>query len=99
MKIRFVDEAAAEFLDVVSYYEQKQLKLGRRFKEEVQQTLLWLGENAEACRLRSNGYRRLNLRIFPYYIPYIIRGSTLWVVAIAHRRREPEYWIEREKKV
>ena len=99
MKIRFVDEAAAAFLDVVSYYEQKQPKLGRRFKEEVQQTLLWLGENAEACRLRSNGYRRLNLRIFPYYIPYIIRGSTLWVVAIAHRRREPEYWIEREKRV
>ena len=99
MKIRFVDEAAAAFLDVVSYYEQKQPKLGRRFKEEVQQTLLWLGENAEACRLRSNGYRRLNLRIFPYYIPYILRGPTLWVVAIAHRRRKPEYWIEREKKV
>ena len=99
MRIRFVDEAAAEFLEAVSYYEQQQPKLGRRFKEEVQQTLLWLGENAEACRLRPNGYRRLNLRIFPYYIPYILRGSTLWVVAIAHRRREPEYWIGREKKV
>jgi plasmid stabilization system protein ParE len=99
MRIRFVDEAAAEFLEAVSYYEQQQPKLGRRFKEEVQQTLLWLAQNAEACRLRPNGYRRLNLRIFPYYIPYILRGSTLWVVAIAHRRREPEYWIGREKKV
>jgi hypothetical protein len=28
MKIRFVDEAAAEFLDVVSYYEQNNLSLG-----------------------------------------------------------------------
>jgi hypothetical protein len=42
MRIRFVDEAAAEFLDVVSYYERQQPKLGRRFKEEVEQTLLWL---------------------------------------------------------
>jgi hypothetical protein len=41
MRIRFVDEAAAEFLEAVSYYEQQQPKLGRRFKEEVQQTLLW----------------------------------------------------------
>ena len=56
-------------LDALSYYEQQQPKLGRRFKEEIEQTLHWLAENSEVCRLRSNGYRRLNLRIFPYYIP------------------------------
>ena len=74
MRVKCVDEAAAAVLNAISYYEQQQPKL----------------ENAEACRLRANGYRRLNLRIFPYYIPYIIRGSTLWVIAVAHSRREPE---------
>lgn len=98
MRIRFVDEAGAEFLDGISYYEKQQPKLGRRFKVEVEQTLLWLVEHTEACRLRQGGYRRLNLRIFPYYIPYIVRGSTLWVLAVAHGHRKPEYWIQRGEK-
>jgi len=99
MRVKFVDEAAAEFLDILSYYEQQQPKLGRRFKEENEQTLRWLAENSEVCRLRSNGYRRLNLRIFPYYIPYINRGPILWVLAIAHDHRAPEYWIQRKNKL
>jgi hypothetical protein len=40
MRIRFVDEARVEFLDGISYYEKQQPKLGRRFKVEVEQTLL-----------------------------------------------------------
>ena len=98
MIIRFLDEARFEFLDAISYYEAQQAGLGRRLKVEVEQTLLWLIRHAEACRLRPGGYRRLNLRTFPYYIPYIIRGSTLWVLAVAHAHRKPEYWIQREKK-
>jgi len=98
MRIKFVDEAGVEFLDGISYYEKQQRGLGRRFKTEVEQTLLWLIENPEVCRLRPGGYRRQNLTIFPYYIPYIVRGSTLWILAVSHTHRKPEYWIQREKK-
>jgi hypothetical protein len=45
MRIRFVDEAAAEFLDRIEYYDMQQPKFGRRFKVEVEQTLLWLLEH------------------------------------------------------
>jgi hypothetical protein len=38
----------------------------------------------------------MNLRVFPYYIPYIIRGEMLWVLAVAHGSRKPEYWIGRK---
>ena len=98
MRIKFVDEARLEFLDTISYYENQQLGLGRRFKSEVDQTLRWLAEHSEACRIRPGGYRRLNLRVFPYYIPYIVRNSTLWVLALAHAHRKSEYWIQRQKK-
>jgi len=47
----------------------------------------------------AGGYRRVNLRIFPYYIAYIIRSNGLWILAIAHTHRRPEYWIEREKTI
>ena len=97
MNVRFVHHAFLEFLDAISYYEREQPGLGRRFKAEVDRTVLWLSEHPEACRLRIGGYRQLNLRVFPYYIPYIVRGSILWILAVAHQRREPEYWIERQE--
>ena len=96
MRIRFADEASVEFLNGISYYEKRQTNLGRRFKLEVEQTIRWLANNSEICQLRPGGYRRLNLLIFPYYILYIVRGSTLWILAIAHQRRIPEYWIQQK---
>jgi hypothetical protein len=53
MRIKFVDEAGIEFLDGVSYYEKQQSGLGRRFKAEVEQTLLWLIDHTELCRLKG----------------------------------------------
>jgi plasmid stabilization system protein ParE len=99
MNIIFLKEAQQEFFESVSRYEAEQTGLGSRFKDEVDRSLRWLAQNSEACRLSSAGYRRLNLRIFPYYIPYIIRQSNLWVLAIAHASRKPEYWIERNRDV
>ena len=40
MRIRFVDEASLEFLDRVSYYAERHPELGRRFKEEVEQSIV-----------------------------------------------------------
>jgi len=51
MRIRFVDQARIELLDGISYYQKQQPGFGRRFKVEVEQTLLWLSEHYEACRL------------------------------------------------
>ncbi|HYX31447.1 MAG TPA: type II toxin-antitoxin system RelE/ParE family toxin [Pyrinomonadaceae bacterium] len=97
MKVIFLDEASREFLAASDYYESRQPGLGERFEEEVDRAIEWLVENPEALPFRRGIYRRLNLHIFPYYIPYIVRSSTLWVVAVAHARRRPEYWIRRAK--
>jgi toxin ParE1/3/4 len=99
MTITFLAEARAEFLEAVSYYESARLGLGQRFKDEVDRNVLWISDHPELCRLRPGGYRRVNLRTFPYYIPYIVRGSTLWILAVAHGSRKPEYWIRRKKSI
>ncbi len=49
--------------------------------------------------MRPGAFRRINLRVFPYYIPYVVREQTLWVVAIAHASRRPLYWISRRGDV
>lgn len=95
MNIQFLDEAQWEFLDVISDYEEARSGLGRRFKDEVERCVLWIADHPDLYRLRSGDYRRINLRVFPYYIPYIVREETLWVLAVAHASRKPRYWISR----
>ncbi len=96
MNIIFVPEAKGEFLEAISYYEEARAGLGLRFKDEADRCILWIAEHSDLYRVRSGGYRRINLRSFPYHIPFIIRGSTLWVLAVAQSARKPEYWINRK---
>jgi plasmid stabilization system protein ParE len=97
--IRFVEEAQREFLDAISYYEKARAGFGRRFKEEVDRSILWVAAHPELYRLRPDSHRRINLRVFPYYIPYVVRGQILWVLAVAHGGRKPLYWISRRNEV
>ncbi|MBU6402321.1 MAG: type II toxin-antitoxin system RelE/ParE family toxin [Verrucomicrobia bacterium] len=95
MTLITLEEAAQEFAESVAYYESREPGLGSRFRDEVAAVVDWILRFPEAPRLRRKGYRRVNLRTFPHYVAYIIRGDTLWVTAIAHGHRRPEFWIER----
>lgn len=99
MKIEFLDEARLEFLEALSFYEDKETGLGQRFKDEADRNIQWIAANPDLLRVRHGGYRRINLRIFPYYIPYVIKGDTIWILAVAHGHRKPHYWIYRKKQV
>src|SRR5262245_54016859 len=56
--------------------EEARAGLGQGFKDEVDRCILWIQDHPELYRLRSGGYRRATLRVFPYYIPYVVRGES-----------------------
>ncbi len=95
MRLVVLDQAAREFAESVTYYEAKESGLGWRFRNEVVEAVAWIESNPELPRVRSRGYRRHNLHAFPHYIAYVIREETIWVVAIAHAHRRPEFWLDR----
>jgi hypothetical protein len=41
----------------------------------------------------------VNLKIFRYFIAYVVREETIWVLASAHSHRRPEFWKERAAKI
>jgi hypothetical protein len=47
VKVRFVEEAKAEFVDAITYYKQIRPEVGRRFKQEVDYSIDW------ASRIRN----------------------------------------------
>ena len=93
MTIRVLAEAKRELQEAVAYYDGLQPELGRRLWQEIDEHILWVSLHPEVARLRRGGYRR----VFPYFIAYIVRGDLIWVLAIGHARRLPEYWIKRAR--
>lgn len=66
MIIIFVPEAKREFLVAISYYEVVRAGFGQRFKDEADRCILWVAEHLGLYWVRSGGYQRINLRVFPY---------------------------------
>jgi toxin ParE1/3/4 len=98
VKLEILQEAAEELNQAIIRYEEIEPGLGVRLKEEARQALRWIEANAELPRVRPKGYRRVNMKVFRYYIACHIWEDTIWILAIAHSYRRPEYWIERKAK-
>lgn len=95
MTVRFVQEAGQEFLDAIRYYEDAEPGLGRRFSADLESAVQRLRDHPETYRIRNAGQRSINLKTFPFYLPFIVRAGTVWVLAVAHESRRPRYWISR----
>jgi hypothetical protein len=94
MKVEVLQDADDELSDAIARYEEIEPGLGVRLKEEVRAAILWIAANPEIPRLRPKGYRRVNLKIFPYFVAYFI-----WILAVAHGHRRPEYWLKRKMRI
>lgn len=95
MKLEFHPEAEQEFLESVSRYETEVLGLGERFDVEVQKASALLLEYPEIGPPIDDELRKLVLDRFPYYLIYFSSSETVHILAVAHERRKPGYWLER----
>ena len=99
MNVYLLEEAEEELKEAVASYEATDAGLGVRLKAEARGVLQWIHQYPELPRVRPKGYRRVNLRVFPYYVAYFIWAEKIWVLSFAPSRRRPEYWIRRKRRV
>jgi len=78
----------------VEYYSEIDSDLANRLLTEFERVVRWLPDHPELYRERPEGYRRVNLKIFPYYVAFIVRVDKLVVVAFASSSL-PVDWLER----
>lgn len=96
-----VDQAALlELIEASEWYEDARAGLGSEFLAAVQQAFEQIATAPRAHPLLEYWnstweVRRLSLRRFPYLVVYWIHNEIVTVVAIAHARRRPLYWIDR----
>lgn len=99
MKVEILREAEDELAAAIARYEEIEPGLGIRLKEEVRAVIRWIAASPELPRLRPKGYRRVNLKIFRYYVAYFIWQDVIWILAVAHGHRRPEYWLKRKDQL
>lgn len=96
MKIRFHPAAEAEHLDHVAFYESRRAGLGASYLADFEDALARISEGPHRYPLVGHGQiRRLPLHRFPIMILFRKTADDLQVVAVAHKRRRPGYWILR----
>ena len=95
MILEFLEDAEDELIAAALWYDVKEPGLGKRFRDEVAHVLARIAEDPLLWRERPGGYRRVNCPVFPYYVPYFIRGDRIIVAAVAHGHRKPGYWKSR----
>jgi toxin ParE1/3/4 len=96
--IRFRPAAARELAADVAYYEQDHEGRGRRFAGSVERTLALIGVLPKAFPLLYEpDIRSAKVQRFPYRVVHVVVGDDIEVIAIAHAKRRPLYWRDRER--
>jgi toxin ParE1/3/4 len=91
----FHPEASREYLEAVAYYAEIQPDLGTRFDAEIQRLVREVNSDPQRFfRFRPPAQRALS-RGFPYSIVYLEEHDRVWIVAVMHAKRHPDYWRSR----
>jgi plasmid stabilization system protein ParE len=95
MKYYFHPEADAELIAAIDYYEEKQIGLGYDFAEEIYTGIKSIIDHPQTWPILSGEIRRRLIGRFPYAILYSDEGHTIYILAIMHLSRNPNYWRKR----
>ena len=97
MTYRLHPEAGAEHKKQVTYYEDVQGGLGRRYHAEFQAVLLLIHSAPQRYRIvHPPDIRSLSFEVFRFSVIYREFSGDIQVLAIAHHRRHPGYWLDRQ---
>ena len=96
MTHRFHPAAEAEHLEAVAHYETRKAGLGAQYLGEFERTMEQIRQNPHRFRIdRQPDVRRAPVRRFPYSILFREREGQVDILAVAHHRRRPTYWLLR----
>jgi toxin ParE1/3/4 len=80
----------------LSYYRKICAPLADEFHAELRELINRAGDNPLRFHQVDQGFRRANLRRFPYHVLYEIGPQCLRVMLVRHNKRHPQYGLPRE---
>lgn len=95
MTFAFHPNAEAEFFAAIDSYEQSEAGLGFDFSIEVFSTIQNVVDYPSAWPVLEGDVRRCLINRFPYGVLYSIEGEEVFILAVMHLHRDPDYWKDR----
>ena len=97
--VQLASEAVEELVEAAGFYESKRVGLGAVFLDEGEDLISVIGERPLSFprleRPSEPVVRRALLSRFPYGLVFFDIGHEIRVVAVAHAKRDPGYWLHR----
>jgi plasmid stabilization system protein ParE len=94
-KYSFHPEAETEFNETIDRYKEHRRGLGHEFAIEVYSTIERILLYPNAWTMIDDGVRRSLVRRFPYGVLYSEESDSIFVLAVMHLHRDPNYWKQR----
>lgn len=98
-KLAYHDAAEQELINEVLHLEGRATGLGRKLQEEVRRAEEFLRATPDAAPEVFPKLRAKVLRKFRYSMIYTIESDSVFVLAFAHHRRRPMYWLDRVEQL
>ena len=95
MRIRFAEAANDELNDACDWFEQQQSGLGARFRRDVREAALLIAKAPLLFPIELEDVRRYVMNRFSYTLRYVLRDDEVWIMAVSHQHRRPDYWVDR----
>jgi plasmid stabilization system protein ParE len=93
-------EASKELFEAAEWYESRQPGLAERLFDEIEHHLALVRERPSAFPILEASppdltIRRALLDRFPYALVFLELESEIRIIAVAHHKRRPNYWLHR----
>ncbi len=94
---RYLAPARGELRNAAHYYRERSRRVAASFMASVQDAIDQIVEFPESAPVIRSEVRGKIISRFPYTLMYRVEDDIILVLAVAHQKQRPEYWIDRDE--
>jgi plasmid stabilization system protein ParE len=100
--LNVVEPAETEYRDALTWYRERDSRVADRFAAETRRTLDLIETfpqiGGRVPGVPDDDVRRMPIHKFPYHVVFADLTDRLEVIAFAHNRRRPAYFMDRLRR-
>ena len=96
MRVEYHPAVERDVAEALQRYDSVSQRLGEDFKAELRRVIAVAAAKPGRFHLVKPGFRRANLKRFPYHFIYRELADGIRVTLIRHHRRHPDAGMERQ---
>ena len=87
--------AEEDYLHSLAWYRERNFSAAEKFDNAFWHAIHAVEDAPERWPVYFSDFRRYTLHQFPFSLVYRVEPSRVFLLAVAHGRRRPGYWMDR----